>query len=489
MKFRLFTAIALTAMAIVSCNEETQDIGKSLTDEDDKLQVTTGIYQATSRSLLVDSVYAQNFDCYFGQVKDPETDTYVKSEFMTQFNLLEGVKFPEKSKMYQEDGEVVADSCEIWLYFNKNKCYGDSLTPLKMSVKELSKPMDETIKYYSNYDPEEKGYIRTDGLKKQVMFTLSNLTYNDSIRSLSRYTDIIRISLNDPYTDKNGKRYKSYGNYLLQNYYEHPEYYKNSYTFIHTICPGFYFQITDGLGVMANLGEIDIKLYFRYKKDGDTYTKTTMEFAATSEVLQTCRVTNDKEGLKRLVADNTCTYLKTPSGIITEVTLPVWEIMDGHLNDSLLSVNMSFQRMNSDIILNDYVISAPSTILMIQKDSLFSFFEKERTYDYRDSFVATLSKNTYSFKNMGNLVSLMFQERFIGELLDPDWEKKHPDWDKVVLVPVTTYTSSATSTSTTTTVATVSSICNNISLTSTRLVGGNTPIKVNVIYAKFNDKK
>lgn len=487
MKFRLFTAIALTAMAFVSCNEETQGIGKSLTDEDDKLQVTTGIYEATSKSLLVDSVYAQNFDCYFGQIKDPETDTYVKSEFMTQFNMLEGIKFPEKSKMFQEDGNVVADSCEIWLYFNKQKCYGDSLTPLKMSVKELAKPMDENIKYYSNYDPEEKGYIRTNGLKKQLMFALSNLTYSDSIRKLKSYGDIIRISLNDAYTDKNGKTYKSYGNYILQTYYEHPEYFKNSYTFIHSVCPGFYFEITDGLGVMANLGEIDINLYYRYKKSGDTYTKTSMTFAATSEVLQTCRISNDKEGLQRLIDDNSCTYLKTPSGIFTEVTLPVTEIMEGHYSDSLLSVNMTFQRQNSDII-NDYLISAPSTILMIQKDSLYSFFEKERTYDYRDSFVATLSKNNYSFRNMGNMISLMYLYHFVGELIDPEWEKKHPDWNKVVLVPVTTYTSTATTTSSTTT-ASVGSICNNIALTSTKLVGGTTPIKVNVIYAKFNDKK
>ena len=83
MKFRLFTAIAITAMAIVSCSEETAGIGKSLTDEDDKLQVSTGIFEAHSKSLVIDSIYAQNFDCFFGQIKDPETGTYVKTEFMT----------------------------------------------------------------------------------------------------------------------------------------------------------------------------------------------------------------------------------------------------------------------------------------------------------------------------------------------------------------------------------------------------------------------
>ena len=270
MKLRLFTAIAFTAMAVISCNEETASIGKSLTDEDDKLQVTTGVYEAFSRSLLADSVYGQNFECYFGQIKDPETETYVKSEFMTQFNLLEGTTFPSKELMLLgEDGNILVDSCEIRLFIDKTKCYGDSLTPLKMSIKELDKPMDENAKYYSNYDPEEKGLIRKDGMKKSMMFTVSNRTFSDSIRKLTGYQDFIRVRLNDPYTAKDGKKYSNFGSYILQNYYDHPEYFKNSYTFVHTLCPGLYFQITEGIGSMAYIEDIRLTAFYRYKKSDD----------------------------------------------------------------------------------------------------------------------------------------------------------------------------------------------------------------------------
>ena len=491
MKLRLFTAIAFTAMAVISCNEETASIGKSLTDEDDKLQVTTGVYEAFSRSLLADSVYGQNFECYFGQIKDPETETYVKSEFMTQFNLLEGTTFPSKELMLLgEDGNILVDSCEIRLFIDKTKCYGDSLTPLKMSIKELDKPMDENAKYYSNYDPEEKGLIRKDGMKKSMMFTVSNRTFSDSIRKLTGYQDFIRVRLNDPYTAKDGKKYSNFGSYILQNYYDHPEYFKNSYTFVHTLCPGLYFQITEGIGSMAYIEDIRLTAFYRYKKSDDKLTNAVMNFSATSEVLSTAKVTNDKGGLKRLVEDNTCTYLKTPAGIFTEIELPVEKIMEGHFNDSLLSVSMTVQRQNSLIPMNLYLIPAPNTILMIQKDSLNSFFEKESTYDYRDSFVANLSKNSYSFRNMGNMVTLMYTHMFVGSLLDPEWIKKHPNWNKVVLVPVTTIsTATATTTSSKNTTATVSYICNNFGLTSTQLTGGNTPIKISVIYARFNEKK
>ena len=490
MKFRLFTAIAITAMAIVSCSEETAGIGKSLTDEDDKLQVSTGIFEAHSKSLVIDSIYAQNFDCFFGQIKDPETGTYVKTEFMTQFNLLEGVNFPSKELMVVEDGQVIADSCEIRLFFDKERCYGDSLVPLKMRIQELIEPMNDNLVYYTNYDPEEAGYIREGGIDKKQMFSIVNHTYSDEVRSSKGYSDMIRIALNDPYIAPDGQSYNNYGSYLLQTYYDHPEYFKNSYTFVNKVCPGFNFKIEDGLGVMANINDISMRLFFRYKKSNDEFTNTMMAFAATPEILQTSHVTNDKEGLKELAADNSCTYLKTPSGIFTEVELPVVKIMEGHHNDSLLSVNMTFQRMNSELFENEYLLKAPSMVLMIQKDSLFSFFEKEKTYDYRSSFVSSLNKNTYSFTNMGNIVTLMFRDMFVGSLLDPDWEKKHPDWNKVVLVPVTTILSAAQKTNTAgAATATVNGICNNLALTSTKLVGGNTPIKVNVIYAKFNDKK
>ena len=455
MKFRLFTAIAITAMAIVSCSEETAGIGKSLTDEDDKLQVSTGIFEAHSKSLVIDSIYAQNFDCFFGQIKDPETGTYVKTEFMT-----------------------------------KERCYGDSLVPLKMRLQELIEPMNDNLVYYTNYDPEEAGYIREGGIDKKQMFSIVNHTYSDEVRSSKGYSDMIRIALNDPYIAPDGQSYNNYGSYLLQTYYDHPEYFKNSYTFVNKVCPGFNFKIEDGLGVMANINDISMRLFFRYKKSNDEFTNTMMAFAATPEILQTSHVTNDKEGLKELAADNSCTYLKTPSGIFTEVELPVMKIMEGHHNDSLLSVNMTFQRMNSELFENEYLLKAPSMVLMIQKDSLFSFFEKEKTYDYRSSFVSSLNKNTYSFTNMGNIVTLMFRDMFVGSLLDPDWEKKHPDWNKVVLVPVTTILSAAQKTNTAgAATATINGICNNLALTSTKLVGGNTPIKVNVIYAKFNDKK
>ena len=486
MKSRLFTAIAVIAMALISCNEDTGVIGSSLTDEVDKLDLSTGVYHATTKSILADSIYARNYDCYFGRVKDPETGTYVTSEFMAQLNMLENYVMPDKNTILSksEDGDIAADSCEIWLYFDKDLCYGDTLTPIKMRMLELNKPMDDTMTYYSNYDPVKEGYIREDGLKHDLAFSLSNLTYSDSVRNLSGYYDIARLALNSPYTDKNGKKYDSYGTYIMRSFYDSPQYFKNSYTFIHNLCPGFFFQFNDGLGVMAKLENIEMRVFYHFKKDTTTY-YSAIRMASTPEVLQTTKVTNDKEGLKKLIADESCTYLKTPAGIFTEMTLPVEDIMSpAHNTDSLLQVSLTLRHINSAIPQNKYLLDEPASVLMVMKDSLYSFFEKEKTYDYRSAFVADLSSNSYSFNNIGNLISLMYQNKFVGELNDPDWLNKHPNWNKVVIVPI-----ASTSVTVTTTASIVFSLANEMGLSSTQLEGGpHNPIEVKVIYAKFKDR-
>ena len=125
--------------------------------------------------------------------------------------------------------------------------------------------------YYSNFDPVVEGYVRKDGINKSSSFALSNLHFSDSLRSTSGYAEFASISLNDPYTDKDGNTYNNFGTYLMRQYYSNPEKFKNAYTFIHTLVPGFNFEVSDGLGVMANISQIDLVSQFRYKEEDSTY--------------------------------------------------------------------------------------------------------------------------------------------------------------------------------------------------------------------------
>ena len=127
--------------------------------------------------------------------------------------------------------------------------------------------------------------------------------------------------------------------------------------------------------------------------------------------------------------------------------------------------------------------------MLIQKDSLDTFFEKNQNYNNKYAFYTTLYKNAYSFassSDINNLIVKMYNDRLVGLKSDPNWVEKHPNWNKALLVPVSEITTvSSTSSSSTTTIA----LANEMGLTTTRMKRGTTdsPIKLRVIYAKFNN--
>lgn len=492
MKTRSLAALLLLITILTACDDTTETIGASLTDNMDHLQITTDTFSITTRSIVADSVLSRNTTGYLGKIKDPETGAYITGDFMMQFNTLEDYFFPAKDSIESKDelGNVYVDSCEIRLYYDD--FYGDSLAAMKLSVYELAKPYEEGQNYYSNYDPFGQGYIREDGIVKSKMYALTNMGLSDSLRKSSSYSPNIRIPLNDPYTDKDGKTYKNYGTYILQKYYENPEITKNSYNFIHQICPGFYVKIQEGLGSMATIYNSQLNLYFRYhsKYTRDNTTKDTIyvgttTFAGTEEVLQHTHITNDKQTISTLAADNSCTYLKTPAGIFTEMTLPVDEIVFNHENDTLNTAKITLSRINNNTH-GDYTLSTPSTLLIVEKDSMYTFFESNKIADNKLTYLSTFANNGYTFNNISGLIRHMAEAKEKGLQSNPNWLALHPDWNKVVLVPVSTeYVTVGQN-------QVLAKVSHDMSMTSTRLVGGsanpNQPIRISVIYSKFSNK-
>lgn len=484
MKLNLFAAIALVAMCMFSCDDNTESVGQTLTDDMDEVDITTDTFIVTTRSILADSVLSRNTVGYLGKVKDPECGAYITGDFMVQFNVLENYQmFPPADSVTSRDeyGEVHADSCELRLFCTNY--FGDSLAVMKVTAMEMATPMEEGVKYYSNFDPEEAGYIREDGIKKNKTYTIYDERVSATYRDTASYSTNIHIKLNDEYTDVNGDTYDNYGTYLMHTYYNHRDYYKNFYTFIHNVCPGFFIKTKEGIGSMAYIESSRINVFLHFISDGDTVS-TYIPFSGTEEVLQTTTITNDDEVLGELVDDNTCTYVKSPAGIFTEMTLPVEEIMDGHENDTLNTAKIVLTRINNNIQ-GEYTLDTPSALLLVPKDSMYSFFENEEIIDNEMSFLATNASssyslsgsdnedNTYTFNNVSEMVVRMMDIKNSGLASD--------DWNKAVVIPVTTTSNSS---------GTIVKIVHDMSLASTKLVGGSDnrydDILVTVIYSKFS---
>ena len=482
MRKLIMAGIAMLTVAISSCDEETGKTGNSLTSDIDKFSIATDTFFVSTRSIKADSILSKSVYTYLGQVKDPETGSYIKSDYTTQLHLLENESksiFPPKDSIVSRNSsnEVKADSS--FLYVAVYSYQGDSLAAMKINVRELDRPIGEAGTYYSNFDPESKGYVRTDpdAVNQNKVFSISDLTLSESQRNGANNSFVeIKIPLNKPYADKNGTLHENYGTYLMRTYYAHPEYFKNSQTFTRNVCPGFYFKTTDGLGAMVEVHHTRLDVYFTAKQDTAQYLGFKSLYS-TEEVLQTTHITNDKTKIDRLVNDNQCTYLKTPAGIFTEVTLPIEDIKRGHENDSVTSAKITFQRLNEQSDYSDIVLEEPTNLLMVERDSLYHFFEKNEVPNNITNFIASFNSvlKTYTFNNLSTLINRMYARR--GQT---------PTWNKAILVPVQLVTSTTSSSYTTST--NVVGVTNEMNVNSVRLVGGSQnphePIRISIIYSK-----
>ncbi len=471
------TGIAMMTIAIFSCSEDTTTLGNTLTDEVDKFVLTTDTFNVSTRSIVADSVLSRSSYTYLGRMKDPETGSYVTADYTTQFAILEDQPYfidKDSLLLFDENGNVLADSCFLNVIIEDY--IGDSLAAIKLTMNELKMPIKEGQFYYTNFNPTAQGYIREDGITQKKMFSIADLTLSDSIRNLrqsGKYFETIRIPVNGAYTDQNGNKYNNYGTYVMRKYYENPQYFKNSQTFTNKVCPGFYLKTTDGLGVMIEIARTQLEVHYHYKLDSLIIHDIEL-FNGTQEVLQTNHFTSDQKNIKRLAASDTITYLKAPEGIFTEITLPVEDIKKGHENDTLTSAKIIMRRMNDISNLSDEILQEPQNLLLIERDSLYSFFEENNLPNNKTSYLAAYSssKNTYTFSNISGMINHMYGLR-----------GKTENWNKAVLIPVQVTTTAASSSSSS---ATVASVNNELRMTSVRLVGGSEnrhePVRISVIY-------
>lgn len=484
MKIKQLAVFALAGAMFAACTDTTDTIGNSLTDTTDRLDIQTDTFEVSTRSIAVDSVLSRSIYTYLGHIKDTETGTYVTSNYTTQFTILENIYgnseyLPaQDSIVSRKDGQVVADSCRLRIFVKSYE--GDSLNPMKLAVCEMATPVEEGQSYYTNFNPEARGMLRTDGkqIRKNKAYTVMDLNLSDSLRnsiSSNGSAKPITISLDDEYTDTNGQKYDNYGTYIMRKFYENKAYFKNSYSFAHNVCPGFYIKSTDGLGVICEVYMTELQVYYRYT-EMDSTVNGMIRLSGTEEVMQTNTIVNDKERTKQLAEDPTCTYIKAPAGIFTEVTLPIEEIAYGHENDTLSSAKVVFTRLNPTN--DDNSFGEPTSVMIMPKDSLYSFFENKNLPDNMQTYLATYdnTRNTYAFNNIAGLVLAMYKAK-------RDGKSTTDSWNKAVLVPVAVTTNTSSSSTT------ITNVSNEMALKSTKLVGGadnpHKKIEISVVYNKF----
>lgn len=488
MKKILYFVVAAMTAALVSCDDSTGTLGIDMMPVHDDINTNDSIFLIHTRTIKAnpDSVVANTNECYLGRMQDPATHVSTTCDFMAQMHIVEGFSLPKFALMDKdENGQVYADSVDLGIYFDSYM--GDSLTTMKMTVHELDRQTlrEDTI-YTTNVNPADYTSMKTS-TAHSVSYAVSDLSSTVSTNQFLRHVNV-RLP-------------KEYGTRILRTYYEHPEYFANAYQFSHEVCPGFYFEHTGGTGAMLNVQLSALHIYFSYHPTPDSTAVGMKRMAATGEVIQTTRAENSP--LDQLAADGSCTYLRSPSGLFTEVHLPIDSIIKGkHYNDSITNARIAFRRMN-DRTSSDYKLPVPTDILLLPKSQMYQFFREGKLPDNRTSYLANFvsANNAYIFSDISKLIVWMKNERDRGAGVEPTddeatrlhkwavWEATHPDWDKTVLVPVKTQSVTST-TAYGTTSTTIYAVNNMYGLTSVRLEGGDAyaegPVELSVIYSHYS---
>jgi len=464
-----------------SCTENTDTIGTTLTDTERTYSETAVTYPVTSKSVKSVNVFSRGRNGYLGQAKDLETDCYLTCNYMTQMRTIGKHQFPDVMSVninpakydpsIERWKQVEADSCWLELYILSS--VGDSLTPMKVSVREMSEPYEEGVTYYVDFDPEALNMIRTGkgAVNSYMTYTTSNHVFSDAERAKTNFANYISIGLNDSIYDKNDPtvKYNNYGTYLMRKFYDPATHdnFLNQYKFTHNICPGFYIKHAGGIGNIATIYAARLVVaYVGVVHEQPLYSA----FGGTEEVIQKSSLSQSDTELQDLIDNNTCTYIKSPAGIWTELELPVEEIMNGHENDTLNTARIFIPRLNNEHM-NDYAFKVPQTLLMIPTDSISDFFDNQKVANFRNTYLASYASKTngYTFNNISILISNLYRKKQAGNV--------SANWNRVTLIPVETTYSTVSSTAS----QVLTKVTHDMSMSSTRLIKDG--LKVSVIYS------
>ena len=439
MKTNRIVICVLLGIIYMACEDSVGRVGLGMQPEGDKISVfdTTVIIEA--RTIEVDSVYAKTANGFLGELYDPTYGT-IKSSCMCQY--YPSIGFPYLDSIV--DNKI--DSVRLNVYYSSY--IGDTLAPMEVTVYPVVKPLDKN--YYTNADPGE--YCDLSRPIAKYGYTARNKNMSDSLmqawRTNTGYYSYISIPLpvkiGQDYLDKvmNGEL--------------------NTLDEFLGFFPGTYLTTTFGTGNLLPIDYMEIAVYYtlittlqdQAGSDSIVTSPQRAAFTVTKEIIQLNKFENKNPAF--LTEDNSDkTFIKSPAGVFTELTIPIKKIVEGIGKKKFSSVKLSLNVYPQDDrayplpfpgMTNSMLPKVASTdntgysakMLLIEPDSVTNFFEMKKIADNQTSYATQFNPTTYTydFNNIANLVQNAIE--------------KVPDKDlKLWLIPVqTTWVLQKTSTST-----------------------------------------
>ena len=501
-----YDLIALLAITFFGCDDNTAGLGLGMfpgSDQNINGKLTT--FDVTTESVHAGKIYAMSNIGYVGKFTDETFGTY-QAGFLAELNCPKGTTFhgifnydkntafDNKNKLTQtmvgeggnakdkeditfvrdENDKIIGNIHTIELYLWYDSYFGDSLTASRLSVYELGdaeKELNENNAYYTDINPEE--FYTPQNLLGTKAYTAVDLSVKDSIRNLSTYVPSVHVSFKDDAAIRIGRE-------IIQHAYKAGTNFDNKA--FREAFKGIYVKSDYGDGTILYINQIQMNVVYKsyaidtikgtilpktVVKDGEspdsTYYGYRM-FTSTREVIQANQLKNDNTAIQDCIKKDGWTYLKSPAGIFTQITLPINKIADQLQGDTLNAVKLGIPIYNET---NDrkFGMSIPKSVLLIRNKYKDSFFKNNQLSDGITSSLFDYSSSTssltqYTFNNITQMINNCLADKEAAErdirekgftkvsLTDPEgnvyeenvdniekWEELI-EWDKFVLIPV-----------------------------------------------------
>lgn len=416
-KTLLSLAIAFFAVVFVACDEDLGQLGESIQPKDDDINAkgdTISLKAATYS--FEDSVYARTVNGLLGEYIDPVFGK-VKSDYMTELFCPNNIEFKNPNNK-----KITIDSVLLKTEFIDFT--GDTVAPMGLSVYEVTEPLKAF--FFTSVDPA-KYTSNMSKLLGQNIFSIQDLP--DTVIS-GYHLRTISTELN-----------LSLGERFYKEWVDSKGTFKDSET-MSKFFKGIYVTTTFGSGTIISTEQTAFNIYYTYQirnvaNTADSAAVGVFSLPVTPEVIQMNRVKNSlPSGM--LGQSDVQTYLKTPAGVYTELTIPLKDIMNSVGKDRVLNAanfkikGFTEQEEKSGLI-------RPSYVLVINKDSLTNYFYDQRySASSKTAFVVSrnTTSNTYDLGNLAYVINY-YTDYYKNQAELPDL--------KYLIIPVNVTASTTTS--------------------------------------------
>lgn len=425
---QVFHRLALPLLGLgllASCQDELSQIGQSVQSPRDKIESQVRYLQFEAKTVLSGNIYTgSSIAGLLGAINDPSYGDF-EADFAMQVRTARDFQFTHSPK-----NETI-DSIALKIVYDDY--VGLRSAPLQISVYEMPKGFEG-----SDYSTSSlKEYAQPSALLGRA-----NISLEHNSKAWEGSTDTTRVRQLAINLDKQlGQRIYDLSKSNIKAF-NTPE------SFSKEVLGGLYVTITTGSGVVVHVSNIDLAIYYDYDDKEGKKQVGTEHFVNTKLTPHTNAISNTYIG-NLLKEDEAYTYVKGPSGVLTEITLSKSQMERLLIGRGATSIGTAWSLADAPLSLQvdnpeGLLLNPPSYMMLMPTDSVPNYFRHnmtERTQSstsyLSNSYLAQGSK--YDFHNIARMLTEHLRKHASYDATTKQWIVKEDL--KLRVLPVRRYTS------------------------------------------------